>query len=212
MIVECFGIPGAGKSTVASLLATEFGFKEVPKQVPKKYWVQFLLQHPNFVCKWFFLLFRESFVERAMSLGRFKLAVFLNTLGRIQYARQNYSKEDLIVLDEGFLQRVFSLFESPQTSHVYDDLLKSIPAAHMVIQIEYNGVKFTESRVGTYRRTKGEEYIKQWRHVMAQNFKKVSESLQRSKFDRILYVRNDEADESLTSIVQAIKEHQANVV
>lgn len=212
MIVECFGIPGAGKSTVASLLVTEFGFKEVPKQVSKKYWIQFLLRHPFFVSSWCSHLLKESFITHTISLGRFKLAVFLNTVGRVQYANNHYSKEEMVVLDEGFVQRAFSLFESPKNSKTYDVLLKNIPFKHIVIQIEYKGVTFAESRVGTFRRTKGEEYIKKWRSVMAQNFKNLSESLLRSRFERILYVRNDESDSALEVVVQAIKKHQANIV
>lgn len=212
MIVECFGIPGAGKSTVTSLLVKEFGFKEIPKQVPKIYGTQFLLRHPFFVCMWCFLLFRESLFVCSFSLGRFKLAVFFNTIGRIQYASKHYSKEDLVVLDEGLMQRIFTLFESPKVPEIFHAILKKIPVEHLILQIEYVGVDFTESRVGTYRRTKGEEYVRNWRKIMAENFKSLSESLKQSKFYRIIYVRNDGPDTALETIVQDLKRYQTGII
>lgn len=212
MIIECFGIPGAGKSTVTSLLVSEFGFKEVPKQVSKIYWIHFFSKYPFFVCRWCFSLLKESFLSRSFSLGRFKLAVFLNTIGRIHYADKHYSKEELVILDEGLVQRIFTLFESPKISKDYDTLIKKIPVKHLIIQIEYKGINFTESRVGTYRRTKGEEYIKKWRSVMAQNFISLSKSLLRSKVVNIRYIRDDGADTDLMKVVQDIKKFQTDII
>ena len=54
---------------------------------------------------------------------RFKLAVFLSTVGRREYALKNYAKDDVVLLDEGVLQRLLSLSEQKNDTKRYQGLV-----------------------------------------------------------------------------------------
>ena len=108
---------------------------------------------------------------------RFKLSVFLNTISRIQFARSHCSTKEIVMLDEGLVQRLLSLFETEQPPSTYISLLRKMPIMDSVLYIEYTGESsvIKNGRVGTLRSSLGEDYAGVWKKVLMHQFSQLNE-------------------------------------
>ena len=205
MFIECFGIPGAGKTTVTKILEDTLGASVVPIHVPKRYVFLFLLHNPVFSVRWMLLLVRACNSDNVWHLFRFKLSLFLNTAGRVHMAQQLDRKGKFVILDEGLVQRVFSLYETKQTSDVYQRIIAMLPISHTVLSVVYTGEIYTAGRVGTVRSKLGGDYKKQWQNIMKDNFQRMSEVITKQKFSVIHYSR-DESDHQMQALIDTVQE------
>lgn len=205
MIIECYGVPGSGKSTITRALASAYGVPEVPKYVSRWRSISFMIYNPLFTLRWLVVLVWSIARSGLWKLFRFKLSVFLTTIGRVQYARSMSKKLGRpIFLDEGHTQRLLSLYETSPNVKTYQKLFNRFPKDVIVVQVMYTGNRFDESRVGTYRSSLGDKYAQNWRTVMDKNFITIAEALQNSQL-RVVNYERDEEDKDLSALKSSLQ-------
>lgn len=204
MIIECFGLPGAGKTTVAKLFAGEKEVIMVPEYVSKWTGVFFAVRNISFVLQISLTLFREGMKAGGWQLARYKVAIFYHTLCRYAWAVKCDGPSQFLVLDEGLIQRLLGLYESFQADRVYQRILKRLPSKGVVVEIMYDGKKFPDPKVSELRRSFGDLYQREWGDVLAANYQKISGNLHLTKY-RIVQYRRDEEDREIDTLFHYIK-------
>ena len=203
MIVECYGLPKAGKTTLVSHLTGTGSYHTVPPYVGKHYALLFLCKHFLLCLRYTWAVFHESARTRTWSLGRFKYAVFVNTVGRIEYVRWHHGPDDIVVLDEGFTQRLLSLYETRVTADTYRLFLSSYGASDLVVIVADPNQGVDGIRIGSMRRTFGEQYGKEWQGIISHNYKSILEALEISGISQCYYERTDKGEDQGYGIVSA---------
>lgn len=203
MIIECFGLPGAGKSTVTELFAKESKVFVVPKYVSKRYGMYYALLHPRITTRWLLVSFIEGRRVGGFKLARFKLAVFFHTLSRYQWARMHNQADRLVILDEGLAQRLLGLYEKEMNEQHYQGWVKHLPGDTTIVQILYTGNQSHEVRVGTFRQQLSQTYQASWRQVLEANHVHLGAALSGSSKNMLRYER-DEADVNYQALMDAI--------
>jgi GTPase SAR1 family protein len=201
MIVECFGVPGSGKSTLTSKLVEREEFSTVPPYVSRWYSLLFMLRHPIFTTRWILALLSECKKTKTWTLLRFKVAVFLNTVGRIEYGHTHFSKEKIVILDEGIMQRMLSLLEERKTEKEFEAWMAYIPRPHTVIFCENMSENISKRKVGTKRKQFGDEYAKEYSLVLEFNYWGLKEEIEKQKEEHC----NFKWDENKNNLEEAIK-------
>lgn len=204
MVIECFGLPGAGKSTVAKRLAKTFNVPVVPMYVSKWYTVRTVLRHPWFSIQFLIRLLLHSHRTKTWRLFMFKQAVFQNTLGRLAWAQQQARKYECIFIDEGLVQRLLSLFETNVEKQNITSLLSGLPPSAAVVVIRYQGTDFTGSKVGEAMRSQqSAEYQAAWQAVIAHNFTTIAGMLH--EYQTVIPYERTEADDRFDDLTQSIR-------
>ena len=193
MIVECFGVPGSGKSTLVKKLVETGEYKTVPMYVGKWYALIFALRHPLFVSAWKWALVSECTKSHTWRLFRFKVAVFLDTIARMQYARSRFDRSDRVILDEGTLQRILSLYETQRSERSMRRWMRYLPQSDVVIETIYQGAALAR-KVGTERKKESPAYVASWLSIVAANRDTFGALIQQSDSARCAYTWNDAAD------------------
>ncbi len=172
MIVECFGLPGAGKSTLTTTLSHALDLEEVPAYVSKWHSFRFGLRHPLFVSGWVWRLFWHARQTKTKQLFRFKLSVFITTIGRLQYAQRLLRRQPLVILDEGLLQRLLALLEVAVPTPVMRRFVVCLP--NKMVALEVVSTASTRAKIGTQRGRETAAYQHAWQDVISTNFETLS--------------------------------------
>jgi hypothetical protein len=201
MLIDLFGLPGSGKTTLISSLENE-GFVQVPHMVSKLYSLIFFVFNPTFTIIWTYLLVRESISTKTFGLMRFKFACLVNTVGRICYAGR--SRDKILLLDEGVLQRLLSIYESEQVKDFVYKFVNFTNFTDLVILVKRDGHKNKDIKVSQKRMDKGQEYIKRWKETIIKNSEVIERSIENSKISYLKYYWGESGD-NLEEIVLSIK-------
>lgn len=171
MIVECFGLPGVGKTTVCEQLTKTKGFVGVPKIVAKHRSLLFFMSYPLFSIAWLVRVCKEGVRANSYKLFRFKLSVFLNTVARVQYAQYlEKTGDDVVVLDEGLLQRALSVYEKKIAALDMKKLIQTIPYRSKVIYITNDRHALRGGKLGHARSSINAKYAEEWCSIMNHNY------------------------------------------
>jgi len=163
-VVEFFGLPGSGKTYAYNYLQ-----KSLPKKVVLHTRISFLE-----LFFWTRVIFIESIKVRKMSLIRFKLSLLRQMLKKevIMY-------DDKYILDEGWLQRILSFYESKISSASLLKIYKHVSRADVVIFFE-RGHDHYFSRYNNPDNTRaalGSSYLSGWKKVLTHNHEIIKEFL-----------------------------------
>ncbi len=187
MYIEFFGLPGAGKSTLVRTLK-EKDTTYVSARGVSLLWVPlFIFQHPIITAYWIIHALLESVSVRKFTLVRFKWSLLLHTFAQVVYAERSRER---VILDEGFLQRALSVFETKKT---HGELLRAI--AHTIPADAYVEVVGEEPLFARYKRPgadrgkSGQEYLAHWEDVVRHNYKTLLQVLAERKISYRTYVR-----------------------
>jgi len=140
MIIEFYGLPGSGKTSIAQALSDsqeDFEYLhtssrwEIVRTFPL-----FFVMHPFISIFWI----KEIFLNSPASLFRYKLHRVLVSL--IQYKKADSVKNMHALIDEGMLQRILSVYETPQTEGKIIRCIKNIPHVDLVIITNYDKREF----------------------------------------------------------------------
>jgi hypothetical protein len=209
MIIECFALPEVGKSTIINNLQEQYNVKAVPlESIGRKSAFLFALKHPISVSRFVLTFLKEGVGDLGgWQIVRFKLSVFASTMSRIQLAGSNYVREDIVIIDEGLIQRLLSLYETKQPASKYVSLLKKIPLADSMLFLEYKGEseRIKNGRVGTMRRSVSDAYTEAWRSTMLHNYHSLVDALKSMDLIETGYSRDDERGFDLDSVMKDLE-------
>lgn len=203
LFLECVGVPGSGKTTLAETLVSQYGFSTPPQHISLRESWSFFLKHKKICLAWTFFLLTETVQTRSWSLLRFKSAVFLNTIGRMFCAEKLYLQGNNVVLDEGFFQRLLSLYERPQTFEMFRWWCCVIAAQHPIVLVTSEDA--LPKKLGTYRKSLGEEYASQWFDVANHNFSMFRQSILSAKTGpAFVFLRTSDSPEALVQRIRSV--------
>jgi len=178
--VELVGLPGSGKTTLAKKLSSEQGAEVVnifSRKEHLKYLLLFLFSHPVSFIFWVLQVIKES-----NGLLRYKFHLWSLSAARSQKAKSSNKK--VVIIDEGLMQRIFSVYDRKLNEREIKKVIRKIPLSDKVLFCEGGTFeRFLEWERGSNspRMKKGKEYFQQWREVSTKNAETLNNVL-RSKF------------------------------
>ena len=179
MIIECFGLPGAGKTTIAKGLAAQLSIDEIWLDGRRDVIVlnlMALFRHPLRYGRRTARAFSEPGSPR---LQYYKLRhIFLYRNAIVEKAR----RRPLVIVDEGQVSNVLSAFERPLSeSRILAELghLELPDLALRVTAPDEERARRLEARGYFSRSSEGEKYLRRWVEAMRANEAMVARMLPR---------------------------------
>jgi hypothetical protein len=178
MIIEFFGAPGAGKSPLMrALLRARPSTREV--QAHSRGGVMrsaalFALRHPISFFIWIYTLLTNK-----GGLLRYKLGLTLRSMAAHAQA-ESYPYTDLVVIDEGLLQRILTLFDEPLSPSRVNFLLAHTPMPDLAVVVQGGDFRRFTRKAGyekSPRVRQGKEQFEQWQKAVAVNAERIAQAL-----------------------------------
>jgi len=135
MIIEFYGLPGSGKTTIAKNLSQKTDFRII--KIRKKgdlffYNLLFLVKHPIFSLKSFFYVLKNS---SSMKEFYYKfMNFFLDYNAKYEKALKNKNS----ILDQSFFQNIISLFNHPASDKEIKKYLNFVPKPNILFIFQLN--------------------------------------------------------------------------
>jgi len=171
MIIELYGLPAVGKSTLAENLSKISDFKIIKiRGLFELFWYNFifLIKNPiKFFVNFLYILKNSN----SWPMFYFK---FVNCLLQYNAKHEKAKKFKNAIIDQGHFQNVVSVFEKPISESQLKKYLRYLPLPNFLIILEAdeNNTKEREAARGYFGREHlGEAYQKNWRQVIWQNNK-----------------------------------------
>lgn len=169
MIIELYGLPGSGKTTLANKLAAEKGYAIIKVRKKRElvyYNLFFLFKHPY---KFVILLFYVIINSNNPRLFYYK---FMNTFLGYNAKYQKAKRYENAILDQGYFLNAFALFERPiekaEMKKYFKHILK--PDQLLILDIPFEvSLERTKERGYFARENFGEEYKKEWQKAVWEN-------------------------------------------
>jgi len=133
MIIEFFGLPGSGKTTVAKLLVKQKNFTLVKVDSKRElffYNCLFFIKHPFKFIKSFFYILRAS-----VSCQDFYYK-FMNCFIVHNAKYQKAKKFPRAIIDQGYFQNFLSVFNEVKTENFFIDYLKNFIRPNFLVVLE----------------------------------------------------------------------------
>ncbi|MBI4709152.1 MAG: glycosyltransferase [Candidatus Portnoybacteria bacterium] len=205
MIIELFGPPSAGKTTLAHFLSEKENF-EIIKIRSKKELLFFnflyLFRHPiKFFATLFYLLANSS-------NWRIFYYKFLNTFLHYNAKYQKAKKYQKAILDQGHLQNILSVFEKPLSTKRLNRYLKFLPRPDKLIIFNLRPEeleKRAQSRGYLGRENFGQDYQLKWKDAFLRNFNLFKEAAPCFGIDFKIIDANMNLDENCQRVLGFIK-------
>jgi len=176
MIIEFYGLPGSGKTTISRTLAERGGKYVYLHTSPRFETIRlvplFAFKNPGKALFWFCELFKESMKFHFGTLFRYKLHLLLISIAQYQQAQRN--AETVYLLDEGLFQRILSIYETKKTREDIERYIRHIPKVDIVVIAENKSTEFYRFKESPHRYESprlhlGKEYFENWMEVVRYN-------------------------------------------
>lgn len=201
MIIEFFGKISSGKSSIAKNLSKKENFKIIKiNSKTEKYLLSilFILLNP---IKSFYLIkkcFKGSFIKRKLALVQFNMAKY-------QKAKK---EKDNCLLDEGFLQAIFSILDYNLEKKQIKEYLNNIPISKKIIILnidEKNREKRLKQRKHNIpEKMFNEKYAEKWEKTMIKNYDKIKKEI-KNQSTKVIEINNKNINSTIKTIKNKLK-------
>ena len=198
LIIELYGQPGVGKSTLGRTLASEHGFTHIAGTLATKrdYFV-LTVRYPLAVLGWFSLILANFFKTGRLAQLRYNTSLLFAALKNQRLALNSPASK--VVIDEALVQRFLSYSDVTFSPGVVRLLLRLSPLGHIMIHVNDRVAKEDRYRKGGQRASYGEAYLAAWSANVTHNLTVIDAVLEKG---RRPHFRTEET--SVDAIVQKI--------
>ena len=204
VIIELFGLPGSGKSTLLNNLKNQFPSIETIRPTSKGRGIlRFFLRYPTLTLSWLIIVTSSSIFSGHWSLLRYRLSVLLSTYEAMGQAL--VSEREVIILDEGLLQRALALYEEPRSAQQFLKLLKYYPREVSGIVL----VNKNKNYFGRYedtnhpRRRVGEKYFDHYKSTLVKHHSDIVSALEKTDIQVYRYDESDDYSDLYKQLVSS---------
>lgn len=206
MIVEFFGVPGGGKTRLLrQLVAAMPGASEAlvtTRGAIARGALRFALKHPV----GFFVWIAELCLY-ANGLFRYKLGLLLRSMAALVRAGDARRDSRLVFVDEGLLQRMLTVFDTPLTPRHVAFLLAVTPLPDLAIVVRGGGFErfiAASNRNNSPRVKGGEARLQAWMQNMRANAAAIRPLLEQRV--RVIACDRDRSEAEYAAIRQSIEQ------
>jgi len=205
MIIEFYGLPGAGKTTITEKLATRSDFKIVKIRTKKAlFWYNFLffLRHP---IKFFVTLYYVIVNSPDRRIFYYK---FTNTFLHHNAKYQKALRMGNAILDQGYFQNILSVFERPISASFLVKYTRFLlkPDKLIILDLPSDDVsRRIEGRGYAARERFDREYFGKWLEVVKMNNKIFLENLDKLGMDYNIIDARRSADDICREILSGLR-------
>ncbi len=194
-IIELFGLPGSGKTTLSKIL-TEGGSKEIVQvEVKNKifrifYFALFFILNPRFVYFSFLYIRRCNRVVRSYVLHLFTLSCSKLMKAKIE----SIFSYKIFLIDEGLFQRYLSILETEETDKNIKKYINFFPNwVGLVLVLDGGNFDRFTSLVDAHNNPRviaGSEYLNKWIVSQKSNYMKVKSIIKEKNPEIFLEIDN----------------------
>lgn len=168
-IVELFGLPGSGKTSLFRRIKSN--------QINLSFAKSNFHGHKLF---WLRTIFTESLKVRHLSLVRFKVSLLFDL-----YRKDFLEVDEYNIVDEGWLQRILSFYETKLDENEIEKAFHhvEIPDKVIILSREENGCFQRYNHSKNIRNRLGYKYLENWKEVIVHNFQEIKKYLRSKHVD-----------------------------
>lgn len=179
-IIELYGIPGGGKSTLARTVAAEHGFTHVTALgVTRLEYLTLFYHYTYTVLSWLPLIIKNYHTVKSIKHLRYNISLLFVSLKKIHLAKK--SSQQTVIIDEGLIQRFLSYSDLILSDQEITRLLGASPLGTVLVVVNDRPVEKDRYDEAHDRGSLGMERLKGWRHNMTQNIATINQILHSQK-------------------------------
>lgn len=161
-ILELYGLPGAGKSTLAKELEEKYGAVRIAVPFRTTSRIKLVVRYPKTFFVWLNIIWRNFWATKNFAIMKYNFSLLFSSLEKIMLAEK--TDASIIVLDEGLLQRFLSYSDVVLKKQEIALAITSIPIK--VVAILVNNTEPTTDRfsdTSNVRAQQSAQYLEWWK-------------------------------------------------
>lgn len=161
-IIELYGLPGVGKSTLAQTLEKTYGYTRIA--IPYRHMSRLRLfsLYPRTFLLWIQLIGKNFWHTKNVALLKYNISLLFSSLEKV-YEAQQAASEHPVVLDEGLLQRFLSYADIVIDEHTIAAMVRRMPIGTQLVLVD-DREPTTSRFIGSQniRAQQGAIYLQTW--------------------------------------------------